>query len=113
MYLENKYSNYNYLIELHDNYAILSTSSHISGSSGDSDSVNAIANYFDPHYVVPFTYHSEESFSFNYITTSDNIEDRGDFPKIFICGFILIFVLIFIINNLSKLFKKGGIFGFN
>lgn len=113
MYLESDYSNYNHLVELHDNFAVLSTSSHINGSSGDPDEVNALANYFDPHYVVPFTYRSEETFSFDQITTSDNIEDRGDFPKIFICGFIIIFILIFIINNLSKLFKKGGIFGFN
>lgn len=113
VYINSGDSNFKYLVEPHDNFLILSTKSHISGSSGDPDSVPALASYFNG-YSFPFTYSSEQTFSFSNIADSftSNFEDRSDFPVIFICGFILIFTLIFIINQLSKLVKKGGVFGF-
>lgn len=112
MYIDENYNNYKYLVEAHDNYVILSSSSAITGESGDTDSVNAIIQYFNPALTIPLTYYSDKTFSFTNIENqlSNNIEDRADFPIIFICGFILIFLFIFIINNLSKLFKKGGVF---
>ena len=111
MYIDENYNNYKYLVEAHDNYIILSSSSAIHGESGDTDNVNAIIQYINPPYTIPLTYYSEKTFSFTDIESnlSNNIEDRADFPNIFICGFIIIFLLIFIINTLTRLFKKGGI----
>lgn len=83
--------------------------------AGDTDDVPAIIQYINPPLTIPLTYYSDKTFTFTNIEDylSNNIEDRADFPFIFTCGFILIFLFIFIINNLSKLFKKGGIFAFN
>lgn len=111
MYIDSNYNNYDHLIEAHDNYLILSSSSRINGSSGDPDTINCVYNYFIPSITIPGRYSSEESFSFTTLDLTNNIADRADFPLIFICGFILIFILIFIINQLTKLVKKGGIFG--
>lgn len=113
MYINENYSNYKYLVECHDNFVVLSTSSSISGTSGDTDSVPAIANYFNG-YVLPFTFYSNNTFRFTNIqdSLSHNLEDRSDFPLIYICGFFTIFVLVFIINQFTKFVKKGGVFGF-
>lgn len=112
-YSTQEYLSYNHLVEAHDNYIILSSANRINGSSGDPDSVPAIYSYLNPHVEIPFTYSSEESFSFPLVSLSSDLQDSSMFPSIFICSFILIFVFVFIINQLTKLVKKGGIFGFN
>lgn len=115
-YVDDNYSNFIYLIEASDNYLILSDCSHISGASGDSDSVSAIIQYFTPSFVtIPIIYTSEDSFKFinvsDFISTS--VYDRADFPLIFTCGFIILFIFAFVLNQLSKLVYKGGLFGSN
>lgn len=110
MYINENYNNYKYLVEPHDNYVILSNKSHISGSSGDADLIPVVYNYYYPSVSLPGTYSSEQSFSFTSLDLSNNIEDRADFPLIFICGFIIIYTLIFLINQLTKLVRKGGVF---
>ena len=113
MYIDSNYNEFTNLVELHDNYAILSDKTKIRGYSGDADTVSVVYNYYNPSFTVPATYTSEQSFNFidysDYLT--NDFEDRGDFPIIFLCGFTLIFMLIFIINCLTKLVKRGGVFG--
>lgn len=79
--------------------------------AGDTDHVNAIINYFNPPEVIPITYYSDKTFHFNNIENniSNNIQDSPVFPVIFQCGFILILLFIFIINNLTRIIKKGGV----
>ena len=115
MYINENYNNYKYLVYASDNYICLSNSSRVEGSSGDPDSINVIYNYFNNGFILEDSLDFEYSKHFNNIedSFSNNITDLGLFPQIFICGFILIFVLIFIINNLTKLVKKGGVFGSN
>lgn len=110
MYIDENYNSYHYLVEAHDNYLILSNKSHISGSSGDIDSIPIVYNYFSPAVTFSSTYSSEETRSFTSLDLSNNIEDRADFPIIFLCGFTLIFTFIFIINQITKLVRKGGVF---
>lgn len=112
MYIDNDYLSYSYLVEAHDNYVILSNVSSIQGESGDFDSVHAVYNYFSPPVTIPFTYYSYDTFNFPSIEVDNNFSSRADFPFIFLCSFTLIFVLIFIINQLSKLVKKGRYFWF-
>jgi len=47
-YLDSNYSNYTNLVEVNDNYLVLSTSSRISGSSGDLDYVPVVYQYLQP-----------------------------------------------------------------
>jgi len=61
-------------------------------------------------------YYSYDSFTFTDVSSSvsDSIYDRADFPIIFLCGFIILLIFAFVINQLSRLVKKGGIlFGSN
>lgn len=112
-YTSSEYLSYNHLVEAHDNYVILSSANKIDGASGDPASVNAIYLYLNPHVEIPFKYTSEESFNFPSVSTSSDIKDSPIFPSIFICSFILIYLFIFLINQLTKLVKKGGVFGYN
>lgn len=41
---------------------------------------------------------------------TNNDFDRADMPKIFICQFLCVLIFVFILNQLSKLVKKGGAF---
>lgn len=115
-YLPSEYSDYKYLVSLSDNYVILSTSKAIYGESGDSDTVPCIYQYFTPSiYTIESSFTSEESFSFSDISSdvSSSIFNRADFPIIFICNFIICLIFVWVINQLSKLVYKGGIFGPN
>lgn len=83
-------------------------------SLGDIDSVPCYIQYFEPSsYGFESTYYSYDSFTFTDISdtfTSDML-DRADFPILFICSFCIAVITVFIINQITKLFCKGGIFG--
>lgn len=116
MFVNSQFQNYKYLVEPHDNFVILSTSKGIYGESGDLDSVPVYIQYFKPsHYGFESTYHSYDTFTFTDVSDSfsDDFLDRADSPFYFIVSFILCLFIVFIFNNLTKLFKKGGIFGFS
>lgn len=83
---------------------------------GDSATIPCIAQYFTPSiYTIPCTYTTEDYLTFTDISSdfSDSIFDRADFPQLFICNFIICLIFVFVVNQLSKLFYKGGIFGSN
>lgn len=113
-YMNSDYSDYKYLVEAHDDFLILSSRSHISGSSGDIDYIPIIYQYLSPSSLtIPSRYYSYDTLTFVDVSSqfSDSIYDRKDFPLIFICGFIILLIFLFVLNNLTKLVHKGGIFG--
>lgn len=113
-YVPTDYLDYNYLVDYDSNYLVLSNRSRILGESGDSDSIPCIIQYLTPSInTIETTYSSYDSRSFSDVSNfmSDSIFDRADFPQIFICNFIIILIFAFIINQLSKLCVRGGIFG--
>lgn len=67
---------------------------------------NGMYSYID-NYDVEFTMdtYSPDSDDF-----SVNDFDRGDMPLIFICQFICCIFFVWMLNQLSKLFKKDGVF---
>lgn len=114
MYINSDYENYKYLVDYSDNYIVLSTSSKIYGSSGDIDTIPVVVQYLTPSpLTIETTYSSYETSSFSDVsdTFSQDFFDRADSLSLFGCHFIFIVFIVFIFNQLTKLFKKGGIFG--
>ena len=112
IYIDSNYSDYKYLVDYGSSYIVVSNRSHISGSSGDPASIPVYVQYFNPSiYGFETTYTSEQYINFSNISNdfSHSIYDRGDFPVIFICGFLILFTFAFILNNLTRLVKKGGL----
>lgn len=131
-------SDYRYIVDLQSNYIVLYNHSSISSINSP---ISVYIQFFTPsQYVyIPNYYLTNSSLILTELTTtydlvdssstdieyttrlsqldndyiSSDIFDRSDFPQIFICGFIILFLFAFILNNLSKLVKKGGIFGSN
>ena len=113
-YLPSEYNNYKYLADYGSNYVVLSTSSRILGESGDIDTIPCVIQYFTPSITtIETTYSSYDTRSFTDVSDSfsDSIFDRADFPQIFMCNFIIIFIFAFILNQLTKLVTRGGVFG--
>ena len=83
---------------------------------GDIDSVPCIVQYFNPSInTIETSYSSYDTYTFSDVSSSisSSVFDRGDFPLIFICNFIIILIFAFILNQLTKLVYKGGVFGSN
>lgn len=115
-YLPEEYSNYKYLVSASDNYVCLSTSHRVQGSWDDPDTISVIYQYFTPSIItIPsnLTFSSTQTFTNVQDEFSSSIFDRADFPQIFICNFLILFLFAFILNQLTKLVKKGGVFGSN
>ena len=130
-------SNFNKVYELSDNYIVLGTSTSL--SSGQNYEV--YIQYFIPSiYVVHLTDYkiklenaNSYSLDYNYSQLggvysadglftqsayqidrslySDSEFDRGDFTLIFICQFLICVWFVWLLNQLTKLVHKGGIFG--
>lgn len=116
VYLPSEYQDYKYLVSTHDNYLLLSKNSHAYGESGDPATINCVAQYFTPSiYTIETTYTTENYETYTNISDlyTDSIFDRADFPQLFICNFIICLIWVFVINQLSKLVYKGGLFGSN
>lgn len=113
-YLPTEYHDYIYLCDISDNYVALTKNHHIYGESGDLATINCIYQYFTPSiYTIEGTYSSYETETFSDVSSqfSDDIFDRADFPIIFVCNFLTCVIFVFIINQLTKIVKKGGVFG--
>lgn len=107
-------SSYKYLYEIGDNYIALTNSSHAVGSYMQPDEISVYYQYFVPSFQVLKT--SRDVYSEVYYDNvssqfSDNFFDRADAPVIFICQFIVCVWFVWLLNQLSKLVHKGGIFG--
>lgn len=123
---------FNRIAEVSDNYVVLVQEQQlVSGRQYD-----AYYQFFNPSlqvlYVndyelksgiiknIDFDYNSSGEIidnSFNYeLNTmilddrSSNLEDRPDYPVILWSQFLLLFVFVWVLNQTSKLYKKGGVF---
>ena len=115
-YLPSEYNSYKYACDYGDNYIALTKSHHIYGSSGDLATIPCIYQYFTPSiYTIEGSYSSYDYETFTDVSSqfSDSVFARSDFPILFVCEFFIVLVVLFVINNLSKLFYKGGLFGPN
>lgn len=73
-----------------------------------------------PHYTSGGMYTYVDSYDVDFTRTTISVPtseisnsnyDRSDMPQIFVCQFICVLIVVWILNQLSKLVHKGGAFG--
>lgn len=101
---------YSYIGNITNSYFDLYDKSNIQGSSGV---YYRVYYSFEPDYWQAYEYQNSSYYSTNYqqIERTDSILARPDNYKIATTGFCIIFLLIFLINVVTSLIKKGGILG--
>lgn len=111
IYLDPNYSNYKYLVEVHDNYLVLSNSRSVDGTWEFPDTINVVYQYLEPSYLsIPSRLSFSSSRSFSEVSTSSDYWTRSDSLEIFMCGFYILLIILFIVNGLGRLFRRGGAF---
>ena len=115
VYLPSNFNNYKYLVSYSDNYLVLSDSSFIAGDFNYPDEVDILIAYMDSPQYIETTYTSYSSRFFDNISSqiSNDFSVSTFYPNYVIIGFIYIIFTLFIINQFTKLFKKGGVFSSN
>lgn len=111
MFVNEGYENYKYLVEASDNYIILSRDSYVDGTWDNPDTIDVIYQYIKPSILTiesELTYTTSKDFV--KIEQSQNYWERGDNCEIILASFTMLFFILFIINALTRLVRKGGIF---
>lgn len=107
-------SSYKYLYEAGDNYIALTNTAHAYGSWNSPDTINVIYQYLSPSfYTVQTTKEVSSEVLYTNVSSqmSDGFFDRADAPIIFVCQFLVCVWFVWLLNQLSKLVHKGGVFG--
>lgn len=129
---------YNKLAEISDNYLVWVRESSLSSGvsynayvqllqpsfglffTNDYKISNGTDYTLDANYVTSGMYNYLDSYDVSYTRStlaidsdylSDNDYDRADMPLIFVCQFIVCLFVVWVLNQLSKLVHKGGVFG--
>lgn len=114
-YVPTEYSNYKYLVQVSDNYIVLSNDNMINGTWDSPDEINVIYQYLTPSITtIKGTYSSTSTRRFTNISSqiSDNIYVRADFPQLFMCNIAIVLIILVIFNGITRIVKRGGaIFG--
>lgn len=110
MYVNEDYINdYKYLVGVSDNYVTLTDVSHVS----DND-INVLYQYISPSpLAIEGTLYVSGDQYYDNISSQLSSEywERGDLPQVMIAQFILLVLFGWLLNQLTKLVHKGGIFG--
>ena len=136
MYIDNSIpSAYDRIAELTDNYVVLVREQTLYNSH----TYDAYVQYFNPSVLVVhldryvITKGNQINYSYNYINNglytyvesvdenfslstsslsdiSNDYWDRYDLPQILFCQFLFVFLFVWVLNQLSKFVKKGGVF---
>lgn len=111
IFVNEGYESYDNLVEIGDNYVVLSNRGSVNGTWQEPDEINVIYQYFKPStQTIRTTRTFTDSRSFESIDITDDFYYRGDCCEIMTIGIIMTFFFIFILNGLTRIGKKGGIF---
>lgn len=111
MFVNENYINYKYLVEVNDNYVVLTNKSSISASYDNQKSYDVIYQYLKPSTLtIEQTRTARNDLVFERIDVSTDFWDRADCPEILTASILTMWIFIFILNGLTRIAKKGGIF---
>lgn len=111
IFVNEEYSDFQYLVSVSDNYFILTNQRSSSGTWQDPETIEIIYQYIYPSiYTIEATQSITNTRTFEKIDITSNIENRADFNNILNSYFIILFFFIFILNGFTRFAKKGGIF---
>lgn len=105
-------SSYHYLVELSDNYYVLSNSAYSDGSFDSPDRVNLIYCYFSPSFSsvsTSRTYYSSASFTDISSQLTNDIYYARDFPLIIFVSIFICICICLLFNGISRLIRPHGI----
>ena len=111
MFVNEEYKNYKYLVDVSDNYVVLTDQRVVNGSWQEPESIDIIYQYFEPSTLV---IESSQTFSntrtFTQVDTSQNFYDRSDCHEILLSAFLIVLLTCFVINQVTEFIVKGGLF---
>lgn len=108
IFVKEEYTNFDNLVEVSDNYIVLTNRASVNGSWENPTEINVIYQYLEPsELVIEDTMTFNTSRSFESIETSQDFYDRADCHEILLSGFLISFLCCFIINGITKFVVKG------
>lgn len=111
MYVPENYSNYKYLVSYSDNFVVLTNRSSVTADFQSPANIPVLIQYHSPStFYITNTQTFNTSRQFTLVSVSSSFYDRADCPQIICSSFCVGLFIIFIINGLTRLVKKGGIF---
>lgn len=112
MFVNEDYNNYKYIVDVSDNYITLSKQSSVNGSWQTPVEYDVIYQYINPStLVIEDTKTTTSYLEFEKADISNDFWDRADSPTLFGCSVLVIFCACYILNVLTRIVKRGGIFG--
>lgn len=111
MFVNEEYSNYKYVVGISDNYLILAKQREVNASWDNPKTIDVVYQYLNPSFLsVPATRTFSSATSFSEIETSQSFFARSDSLDLIKVQVILIFMILFFLNGLTKFVHKGGVF---
>ena len=111
MFVNENYSNYKYLVSVADNYVVLSKTSSVTADWQNPKTIDIIYQYINPSFlVIEDTRSFSSSQTFERIETSHSFFARADSLDLIKVQVILIFMILFFLNGITRFVKKGGVF---
>lgn len=111
MFVNEDYSNYKYVVGISDNYLILAKQSSVNASWDNPRTIDVVYQYLNPSFLtVEATRTFTTITTFSEIETSQSFFARADSLDLIKVQVILIFMILFFLNGLTKFVHKGGVF---
>lgn len=111
MFVNEDYSNYKYVVGLSDNYLVLSKQSNVNASVLNPVTIDVVYQYLNPSFLtVEATRTFTSSTIFSEVETSQSFFARSDSLDLIKVQVILIFMILFFLNGLTRFVRKGGVF---
>lgn len=112
VYVNEDIQNYKYLVSVSDNYIILSKDSFANGDYMSPDTIDVVYQFFEPNFqTIKTTLSISRQQDFPNISSqfTTDLGATSNYPNLIICSLLVVFVLMFIFNGLTRIVKKSGI----
>lgn len=111
MFVNEQYKDYKYVVGISDNYLILANQSSVNASWDNPKTIDVVYQYLEPSFLsVEATRTFNTTTVFSDIETSQSFFARADSLDLIKVQVILIFMILFFLNGLTKFVHKGGVF---
>lgn len=111
MYVNEEYSEYNYVVGISDNYLILAKQPNVVADWNNPKTIDVVYQYLNPSFLtVEATRTFTTTTVFSEVETSQSFFARSDSLDLIKVQVILIFMILFFLNGLTRFVRKGGVF---
>lgn len=111
MFINENYKNYKYVVGNSDNYLVLAKQSSVNADWNNPKTIDVVYQYLNPSFI---SFEATRTFTtntyFSEIETSQSFFARADCNQIISSQSLVIFLVIFVLNGITRFIKKGGIF---